>query len=872
MRKGKKTKPKSNKTSFDIDEFAVGDQEIAKLIAAKEHKRLMSDYQLNKLIDQASGDAPYLIDKKVILPQSPHILNLSEQLRKEKTTNQVMIKVGSKHRRTTSQKATIVKQEKKPAKKKLTTIKFTAWFKKPIFVVKQINLVFKYRNFSRLAVVQLIRTLLLFSKVCLIGLVNIFKIIILKATVYRQSIIRFVRDRRSDVVELKQRIKQLAPVKFRTRRLALFILVAIMLVAPYGLLNFYSGVQVVKGRVLGISQNAAEQWEQGFVYLAQGNWQQAADEFTMAGRTFASARLEISHYNRALLNVLAVLPVTGKVITSSQNLITIGEGMSAIIAKFSLALEVGTTDTDQDFDQKLLLLADYIDDINKNYQELRPLINQVDLAVLPAQYRPLFQIWQQQNDLLANWLSETDQTLHWLIDVLGQTEPTRYLLMFQNSNEIRATGGFMGSFALLDINKGKIDNLDIPAGGTYDLKSQLKEFVISPYPHHLLGTRWQTWDVNWWPDWPTTASKIAWFYERSGGPTVDGVIAINSSVISTLLGFLGSIELPEYNKVLSADNVILSLQHAIEFEYDKDENKPKQIIADLAPIILDNIYNLSAQQIIQLGDLLNKHLINKDIQLYFNDKDRQQFVIKKGWAGDLKDTSGDYLNVIVQNIGGGKSDSVIEQTVDYHLTVGPDNYLIGKARIVRQHNGNPNDVFARQRNVAFIRIYVPLGSELITVEGATEPEQKLFKDIPDFYEADNDLIKLDGINYYHPFDKYYETEQFNKKVFGQWLMLDPGETKELTFIYRLPIKVSEDQPTSLFDKLFLSTDKKLNYSLYFETQSGIGQQNFRFSFKIPNNTELKWMKDSRNGMYRLGNWLYSDQDILQDYQLGFILN
>ena len=87
-----------------------------------------------------------------------------------------------------------------------------------------------------------------------------------------------------------------------------------------------------------------------------------------------------------------------------------------------------------------------------------------------------------------------------LDSVFGDKQLKRYLIVFQNNNEIRPTGGFMGSFALVDIQKGKILNIDIPGGGTYDLKGQMKKEVEPPLPLQLSNNRWEFQDANWFPD------------------------------------------------------------------------------------------------------------------------------------------------------------------------------------------------------------------------------------------------------------------------------------------------------------------------------------------------------------------------------------
>jgi hypothetical protein len=46
-----------------------------------------------------------------------------------------------------------------------------------------------------------------------------------------------------------------------------------------------------------------------------------------------------------------------------------------------------------------------------------------------------------------------------VLKMLGQNQWQRYLVIFLNNNELRASGGFMGSYALVDIDRGQIKKL-----------------------------------------------------------------------------------------------------------------------------------------------------------------------------------------------------------------------------------------------------------------------------------------------------------------------------------------------------------------------------------------------------------------------------
>jgi hypothetical protein len=181
---------------------------------------------------------------------------------------------------------------------------------------------------------------------------------------------------------------------------------------------------------------------------------------------------------------------------------------------------------------------------------------------------------------------------------LGKQMDKRYLLVFQNNAEKRASGGFMGSFAVVDMSKGEIKNILVPKGGTYDTEAGLSEKVVAPEPLWLLNPLWHLWDANWWPNWPTTAKKIEWFYEKSNGPTVDGVISLTPTVIERLLTVTGPIDMSkDYGVIISADNFWQVTQ---TFSEQKPQltNEPKKIIGDLMTKLMEAIRFLIGEDLL----------------------------------------------------------------------------------------------------------------------------------------------------------------------------------------------------------------------------------------------------------------------------------
>jgi len=151
----------------------------------------------------------------------------------------------------------------------------------------------------------------------------------------------------------------------------------------------------------------------------------------------------------------------------------------------------------------------------------------------------------------------------------------------------------------------------------FNLDGQLYEKVVPPRPIQKISTAWSLHDSNWFADWPTSAQKIIWFYERAGGATADGVISLTPSIVERLLALTGPIAMPEYGVSFTEENFVDLLQQKVEVDYDKLENQPKKIMADFAPKFLDRLWEVWPQNYGQIFDVLNDSLAQKDFCFIF---------------------------------------------------------------------------------------------------------------------------------------------------------------------------------------------------------------------------------------------------------------
>jgi hypothetical protein len=579
--------------------------------------------------------------------------------------------------------------------------------------------------------------------------------------------------------------------------------------------------------------------------LEQADWQAAEQSFGSAHSDFSQAHQEINKLGRLTLGILERLP-GGDLVSSGSHLVKVGEslaqagqGLASTAQLFSFENLFSLINLPESSSENILaaknnsltdLMAASQNDLNQALTKIRSAnqeLEQVKVEALPEDIQEGVAALKEKLPLAEQMLAQTANYSGALLKILGHDNPRQYLLIFQNNSEIRATGGFIGTYGLLTLDKGVIDELLID--GVFNADGQLHEKIIPPRPIQKISTAWSMHDANWFADFPTSAQKIEWFYEKTGGPTVDGVISFTPTVIERLLELTGPIAMPEYELVLNAENFVELIQYKVEIDYDKELNRPKKILADFAPLFIKRLSQLSAQERNQALEIIFNSLDEKHILIYFNNSSLEDLVIDQGWAGQLLSTDKDYLSVVSSNINGYKTDRVVKETIEHQAEIQEDGSIIDTLTITRQHQGgNEKYDWWNRVNANYLRVYLPLGSQLISAQGQSleiyqppiDYQEQGFKTDPLVGSIENKMI----------IDPKTGTRIFqenNKTVFANWIYVSPGEKVVLTYQYKLPFKIN----------LTKSTD---SYSLLAQKQSGSLGSQFSHQIKFPTDWQVSW--------------------------------
>lgn len=318
------------------------------------------------------------------------------------------------------------------------------------------------------------------------------------------------------------------------------------------------------------------------------------------------------------------------------------------------------------------LIASIRSDVRGAAKEL----SAVDPTELPRRFRrPLGKALASAsaNDEL---LADAEAGFEVLPSILGVDEPRRYLLGMQNSAELRGTGGAMLRFAVFSISDGKLDLQ--PDQSVYDV-----DVNRSPLDVTLPKDAWYLREIpdsqrfgnaNWSPDWPLSARVMLAYAEASEKqfqaqalPQIDGFFAIDPIVMEQTLKGVGGFKTPGGRRVKASKVVNLLLNRA----YAATPN-PGIRRATLSGIVEGFYRNLlSPKRPSTLIEGFGKSLAEKHMQMWMRAEAEQAFVERMNWDGAIEQAvTGDYLNVVQQNVGGNKLDffADMDTTVDVRLS------------------------------------------------------------------------------------------------------------------------------------------------------------------------------------------------------------
>jgi hypothetical protein len=325
-------------------------------------------------------------------------------------------------------------------------------------------------------------------------------------------------------------------------------------------------------------------------------------------------------------------------------------------------------------------------------------------------------------------------------ELLGGNGRRRYLVLNSNLSEQRGTGGFLGYFAVLDVENGKMTLAPESGRPANDLPNLEETGVQGPdwfekaWGPYGASDIWQ--NVNMSTDFPTVAQLIIAAIRRSPGP-IDGLLQIDPYGLSALLKIAGPVSVPGWPEPIDADNLPRISQHDAYVRYpDLTERDAfgEQLLRAVFARFVSSTVDLTSGGLEGLGAAV----VDGHIKMYSSHTEGQQAVEKLEMDGGLQrhETAGDVLGVFNENGAGNKVDWFLHRDITYDLTVDPGTgngvaELTITLRNDAPESGEPWYVigpylpeFLPGQNSSILALLRPPGARLtgLTVNGAQEED------------------------------------------------------------------------------------------------------------------------------------------------------
>ncbi|MBN1564144.1 MAG: DUF4012 domain-containing protein [Anaerolineae bacterium] len=266
---------------------------------------------------------------------------------------------------------------------------------------------------------------------------------------------------------------------------------------------------------------------------------------------------------------------------------------------------------------------------------------------------------------------------------LGLEEPQAYLVLAQNSDEIRPSGGYISTYGWFTVGSGRILNYDYSASTINSPNPPPAEYwdeVDVPDWWFMRDNVYAAWDGSWYADFPSTAQMNTWYYDNGRNPEspIDGVFSIDLVGFEYILEALGGVNVQSYDVAVTAATFRDEI-YKIRSEGSNSEHK--RFLAALYKQIMNDWQSVEEEESIELRGALLRALQEKHIMIYFTDQTLNEAADILGWSGSQDSgRDQDYVMVADTNMGNKASRSVIRQ-LTYDVSIQPDGSLHNRVAV-----------------------------------------------------------------------------------------------------------------------------------------------------------------------------------------------
>lgn len=367
--------------------------------------------------------------------------------------------------------------------------------------------------------------------------------------------------------------------------------------------------------------------------------------------------------------------------------------------------------------------------------------------------------------------------------LVGMDSPHTYLVLVQNNHELRATGGFITAVGTLTLDQGQPTAIDFTDSYDFERRDIKYGWLPEPMQRYMDMDLLLLRDANWSPDLSTAARMIGALYTQQTGQSINGVVSLDLSAAELLIDALGPFELDGFDEPVTGETVVEQMKSFRDDALDIEEGEitgdwggRKDFMPTLAAAALERVQtgDVDPVRVVEAG---LRALDERSIQIWVQEERSAEALATLGWDGALRAPSGgDFVALVDSNLGFNKVDMVIERALEHSVTWSSAERAAATTTVTYRHAlevpdhtcdltpryGDTYDEQSARCYYNYVRLYVPLGSELISIDGVDE--------------ASVESQRGEG----------------GTQRFAGYFVMKPGSTHRATFRYTLPDSVRAD--------------------------------------------------------------------------------
>lgn len=308
-----------------------------------------------------------------------------------------------------------------------------------------------------------------------------------------------------------------------------------------------------------------------------------------------------------------------------------------------------------------------------------------------------------------------------LAAAVGIGHPARYLVLFQDAAELRATGGLAVAYGWLTLAGGRAQLTY--GGGIRQLSARADAHLpAGPILAHFFHEVWLTLlNANDQPGGPASAGAILRLYHSvPHAPPVQGLLLANSWWIDSLFAAAGPVVVraPEGRVVLTAASAPRQLE--VLAERDRTPGVPR--MAFLGPVVATLMARLMPQGNPQpaLWHAVIDGLRSAGLLWEPKNPALQRLAGRWGWSGAIlaSPRQDNYLMVVNQNMGGLKDNLYLTQTVHVAITGRRERLLVV---LTLPHRVTGANAWLLGSYEGYLSVVLPAGTRVEQTAGFVSP-------------------------------------------------------------------------------------------------------------------------------------------------------